>query len=98
MAKLAFMSVIFEYKANDLTQHTYRIECFDYYNKKIKYPQITYGLKHSGIITENEFWPKDWGNKCLIHKSSAFWPKRKTFYYYYNICNYNNIFNTYYYI
>ncbi len=78
------MSVTFEYKASDLTQY-YRIQYFDENNKKIKNPEIPYGLKDFGLITENEFWPIYWGNKGLTHKATAFWPKHNEIFYYYNI-------------
>jgi hypothetical protein len=84
MAKLSFMNVIFEYKASDLTQY-YRIQYFDRNNKVIKNPEIPYGLKKSGIISENEFWPKDWETEGRTHKASVFSPKNNEFCYYYNI-------------
>jgi len=84
MAKLSFMNVIFEYKASDLTQY-YRIQYFDKNNREIKNPKIPYGLKASGIIVENEFWPKGWETKGLLHKASAFSPKDNEFMYYYYI-------------
>jgi hypothetical protein len=84
MAKLAFMSVIFEYKASDLSQY-YRIQYFDENNKKIKNPEIPYGLKDFGPINENEFWPHNWGTRLRTHKPAAFWPKYHEIYYFYNI-------------
>jgi hypothetical protein len=83
MAKLSFMNVIFEYKASDLTQY-YRIQYFDKNNREIKNPEIPYGLKSSGIIVENEFWPKGWETKGLLHKASCFSPKHNEFRYYYS--------------
>jgi hypothetical protein len=93
MAKLAFMSVIFEYKASDLSQY-YRIEYFDEINKKIKNPEIPYGLKNFGPITENGFWPPTWGTTLRTHKAAAFWPKYNEIYYFYNIdeTEYNNLY------
>jgi hypothetical protein len=78
------MSVTFKYKASDLTQY-YRIQYFDENNKEIKNPEIPYGLKDFGLITENEFWPIYWGNKGLTHKATAFWPKHNKIFYGYNI-------------
>jgi len=78
------MSVTFEYKASDLTQY-YRIQYFDENNKEIKNPEIPYGLKDFGLITENDFWPIYWGNKGLTHKATAFWPKHNKIIYNYNI-------------
>jgi hypothetical protein len=86
MAKLSFMNVIFEYKASDLTQY-YRIQYFDKNNREIKNPEIPYGLKSSGIISENEFWPKHYtfDTKGCLHRASVFSPKNNEFYYYYNL-------------